>query len=162
MKLKMNLLQRIENKIVTINEWREIRSRNAAAKVVFTNGCFDVLHRGHVTYLAAARDLGDCLIVGLNNDASVRRLKGENRPVNNENDRALVLSALSFIDYIILFEEDTPKNLIEQVKPDILVKGGDYKIENIVGADFVTKNGGEVLTIPFVDGYSSTKIIQSL
>ena len=158
--MQMSILQSIESKIITISQWKEIRDKNH--KVVFTNGCFDVLHRGHVTYLAAARDLGDCLIVGLNNDASVRRLKGENRPVNNENDRALVLSALSFIDYIILFEEDTPKNLIEQVKPDILVKGGDYKIENIVGADFVTKNGGEVLTIPFVDGYSSTKIIQSL
>jgi D-beta-D-heptose 7-phosphate kinase/D-beta-D-heptose 1-phosphate adenosyltransferase len=92
----------------------------------------------------------------------VRRLKGESRPINNENDRALVLAALSFIDYIILFEEDTPKNLIEQVRPDILVKGGDYKIEDIVGADFVQKNGGKVLTIPFVDGYSSTKIINVL
>ena len=131
-------------------------------KVVFTNGCFDVLHRGHVTYLAQARDLGDCLVVGLNSDASVKRLKGENRPINNENDRAYVLAALSSIDYIILFEEDTPKNLIEQVKPDILVKGGDYQIDNIVGADFVLKNGGQVLTIPFVDGYSSTKIIQAL
>lgn len=158
--MQMSILQSIESKIITISQWKEIRDKSH--KVVFTNGCFDVLHRGHITYLAAARDLGDCLIVGLNSDASVRRLKGENRPVNNENDRALVLSALSFIDYIILFEEDTPKNLIEQVKPDILVKGGDYKIENIVGADFVTKNGGEVLTIPFVDGYSSTKIIQSL
>ena len=131
-------------------------------KVVFTNGCFDVLHRGHVTYLAQARDLGDCLVVGLNSDASVKRLKGENRPINNENDRAYVLAALSSIDYIILFEEDTPKNLIEQVKPDILVKGGDYQIDNIVGADFVLKHGGQVLTIPFVDGYSSTKIIQAL
>ena len=131
-------------------------------KVVFTNGCFDVLHRGHVTYLAQARDLGDCLVVGLNSDASVKRLKGDNRPINNENDRAYVLAALSSIDYIILFEEDTPKNLIEQVKPDILVKGGDYQIDNIVGADFVLKNGGQVLTIPFVDGYSSTKIIQAL
>ena len=131
-------------------------------KVVFTNGCFDVLHLGHVTYLAQSRDLGDCLVVGLNNDASVKRLKGESRPINSENDRALLLAALSFVDYIIIFEEDTPKNLIEQVKPDILVKGGDYQIDNIVGADFVLKNGGQVLTIPFVDGYSSTKIIQAL
>lgn len=156
----MSIIQSIESKIITIAQWAKVRNENH--NVVFTNGCFDVLHRGHVTYLAAARDLGDCLVVGLNSDASVRRLKGESRPINNENDRALVLAALSFIDYIILFEEDTPKNLIEQVRPDILVKGGDYKIEDIVGADFVQKNGGKVLTIPFVDGYSSTKIINVL
>jgi D-beta-D-heptose 7-phosphate kinase/D-beta-D-heptose 1-phosphate adenosyltransferase len=156
----MSIIQSIESKIITIAQWAKVRKENH--NVVFTNGCFDVLHRGHVTYLAAARDLGDCLVVGLNSDASVRRLKGESRPINNENDRALVLAALSFIDYIILFEEDTPKNLIEQVRPDILVKGGDYKIEDIVGADFVQKNGGKVLTIPFVDGYSSTKIINVL
>ena len=156
----MSVLQSIESKIITGSQWGKIR--DGYHSVVFTNGCFDVLHRGHVTYLAQARDLGDCLVVGLNSDTSVKRLKGENRPVNGENDRALVLAALSFVDYIILFEEDTPKNLIEQVKPDILVKGGDYQIENIVGADFVTENGGKVLTIPFVDGYSSTKIIQAL
>ena len=156
----MSVLQSIESKIITGSQWGEIR--DGYHSVVFTNGCFDVLHRGHVTYLAQARDLGDCLVVGLNSDTSVKRLKGENRPVNSENDRAIVLAALSFVDYIILFEEDTPKNLIEQVKPDILVKGGDYQIENIVGADFVTENGGKVLTIPFVDGYSSTKIIQAL
>ena len=156
----MSGIESIESKIITVSQWEKVR--DGYHSIVFTNGCFDVLHRGHVTYLAAARDLGDCLVVGLNSDASVKRLKGENRPVNSENDRALVLAALSFIDYIILFEEDTPKNLIEQVKPDILVKGGDYKIEDIVGADFVTKNGGKVLTIPFVDGYSSTKIIQAL
>ena len=156
----MSIIQSIESKIITIAQWAEVR--NESHNVVFTNGCFDVLHRGHVTYLAAARDLGDCLVVGLNSDDSVKRLKGENRPINNENDRALVLAALSFIDYIILFEEETPKNLIEQVRPDILVKGGDYKIEDIVGADFVQKNGGKVLTIPFVDGYSSTKIINVL
>ena len=156
----MSGIESIESKIITVSQWEKVR--DGYHSIVFTNGCFDVLHRGHVTYLAAARDLGDCLVVGLNSDASVKRLKGENRPVNSENDRALVLAALSFIDYIILFEEDTPKNLIEQVKPDILVKGGDYKIEDIVGADCVTKNGGKVLTIPFVDGYSSTKIIQAL
>ena len=156
----MSGIESIESKIITVSQWEKVR--DVYHSIVFTNGCFDVLHRGHVTYLATARDLGDCLVVGLNSDASVKRLKGENRPVNSENDRALVLAALSFIDYIILFEEDTPKNLIEQVKPDILVKGGDYKIEDIVGADFVTKNGGKVLTIPFVDGYSSTKIIQAL
>ena len=156
----MSIIQSIASKIIPIGRWLELHGQYR--KVVFTNGCFDVLHCGHVTYLAQARDLGDCLVVGLNSDASVKRLKGENRPINNENDRAYVLAALSSIDYIILFEEDTPKNLIEQVKPDILVKGGDYQIDNIVGADFVLKNGGQVLTIPFVDGYSSTKIIQAL
>ena len=156
----MSALQSIESKIITVSQWEKVRG--VYDRIVFTNGCFDVLHRGHVTYLAQARDLGDCLVVGLNSDASVKRLKGENRPINSESDRALVLAALSFVDHIILFEEDTPKNLIEQVQPDILVKGGDYQIENIVGADFVLKNGGKVLTIPFVDGYSSTKIIQAL
>lgn len=156
----MSIIQSIESKIIPIDRWQELHGQYR--KVVFTNGCFDVLHRGHVTYLAEARDLGDCLVVGLNSDASVKRLKGESRPINNENDRAHLLAALSFVDYIIIFEEDTPKNLIEQVKPNILVKGGDYQIDNIVGADFVLKNGGQVLTIPFVDGYSSTKIIQTL
>ena len=156
----MSAIQSIESKIISVSQWEKVRGEYQS--IVFTNGCFDVLHRGHITYLAQARDLGDCLVVGLNSDASVKRLKGENRPVNGESDRAIVLAALSFVDYIILFEEDTPKNLIEQVKPDILVKGGDYQIANIVGADFVTENGGKVLTLPFVDGYSSTKIIQAL
>lgn len=158
--MQMSVIQSIESKIITADYWQGLRG--LYQKVVFTNGCFDVLHRGHVTYLAQARDLGDCLVVGLNTDASVKRLKGESRPINCDNDRAFVLAALSSIDYIVLFEEDTPKNLIEQIKPDILVKGGDYQIDNIVGADFVLKNGGQVLTIPFVDGYSSTKIIQAL
>ena len=146
----MSIIQSIESKIISTGRWQELRGQ--FRKVVFTNGCFDVLHRGHVTYLAQARDLGDCLVVGLNSDTSVKRLKGESRPVNNEKDRAFVLAALSSISYIILFEEDTPKELIERVRPDILVKGGDYQIENIVGTDFVQKNGGQVLTIPFVDG----------
>lgn len=158
--MQMSIIQSIESKIIPIGRWQELHGQYR--KVVFTNGCFDVLHRGHVTYLAQARELGDCLVVGLNSDASVKRLKGDSRPINSENDRAFVLAALSSIDYIILFEEDTPKKLIEQVKPDILVKGGDYQIDHIVGADFVLKNGGQVLTIPFVDGYSSTKIIQAL
>ena len=156
----MSVIQSIESKIITAGRWQELHGQYR--RVVFTNGCFDVLHRGHVTYLAQARDLGDCLVVGLNSDSSVKRLKGENRPINGEQDRALVLAALSFVDHILFFEEDTPQNLIEQVRPDILVKGGDYQIENIVGADCVLKNGGKVLTIPFVDGYSSTKIIQAL
>lgn len=156
----MAILETIQSKIITVAEWQNLHEKYE--KVVFTNGCFDVLHRGHATYLARARELGDCLVIGLNSDGSVKRLKGESRPINGESDRALLLASLSFVSYIILFEEDTPKNLIEQVRPNILVKGGDYQLSNIVGADFVMKNGGEVLTIPFVDGYSSTKIIRSL
>lgn len=149
----MAILETIQSKIITIAEWK-IR-RHQYENVVFTNGCFDVLHRGHATYLAQARELGDCLVIGLNSDSSVKRLKGESRPINNEQDRAFLLASLSFVSYIIFFEEDTPKNLIEQVRPNILVKGGDYQLSNIVGADFVMKNGGKVLRIPFVDGYSS-------
>jgi rfaE bifunctional protein nucleotidyltransferase chain/domain len=129
-------------------------------KIVFTNGCFDLLHRGHVYYLAKARELGDVLVIGLNSDSSVTRLKGEGRPVNNQNARAEVLGALGMVDYIILFEEDTPLNLINTVKPDLLVKGGDYRAEEIVGYREVISWGGAVLTIPILEGYSSTSIIE--
>ena len=152
----------IEEKVVS----RDFFSRNALKlhdrKIVFTNGCFDVLHYGHVRYLLEARKLGDLLVVGLNNDDSVRRLKGSTRPVNGENERAFVLTALSCVDYVSLFEEDTPEELIKIVRPDVLVKGGDYTIDNIVGADFVQRNGGVVTTSPFVEGFSSTRIIAQL
>ncbi|MBP5667338.1 MAG: D-glycero-beta-D-manno-heptose 1-phosphate adenylyltransferase [Salinivirgaceae bacterium] len=128
--------------------------------IVFTNGCFDIIHRGHAEYLAKAADLGTKLIVGLNTDDSVRRLKGPTRPVNNEQARAIVLSAFGFIDAVALFSDDTPRNLIMQVQPDILVKGGDYRVEDIVGFDIVTARGGRVLTLPFVDGYSTTSTIK--
>lgn len=128
--------------------------------IVFTNGCFDIIHRGHAEYLAKAADLGTKLIVGLNTDNSVRRLKGPTRPVNDELARAIVLSAFGFIDAVALFSDDTPRNLIMQVQPDILVKGGDYRIEDIVGYDIVTARGGRVLTLPFVDGYSTTSTIK--
>ena len=130
-------------------------------KVVFTNGCFDILHRGHVEYLSRAADMGDVLVVGLNTDASVKRLKGEGRPVNNEEARAMVLASLSFVDAVVLFDEDTPYELIKAVRPDVLVKGADYKKEEIVGYDIVTSYGGTVATVPLVEGYSSTKIIMS-
>ncbi len=129
-------------------------------EIVFTNGCFDIIHRGHIEYLAKAANKGDVLIIGLNTDASVRKLKGENRPVQDENSRALILSALRFVDYIILFDEDTPYNLIEALQPDILVKGADYKATEIVGYDIVTKNGGRVETIEFVDGFSTSNILE--
>lgn len=131
-------------------------------KVVFTNGVFDLLHIGHITYLAKAAELGDKLIIGLNADSSVTRIKGENRPVNDQSSRAAILAALFFVDAIVVFEEDTPLNLISTLLPDYLVKGADYSIDNIVGAKEVIANGGEVKTINFVEGYSSTSIINKI
>lgn len=134
--------------------------KSAGKKIVFTNGCFDLLHVGHVRYLQEARKLGDALVVGINSDASVKRLKGPTRPVQNEQDRAEILAALEAVDLTVLFVEDTPENLIHQVKPDILVKGGDWKIDSIVGAPFVMSYGGKVMSLQFVDGKSTTKIIE--
>ena len=160
----MKTLTTIKNKLLSrealetkLAEWRSARET-----IVFTNGCFDILHRGHVEYLAQAADLGDKLIVGLNTDASVKRLKGESRPVNDEKSRALLLSALQFVDAVVFFDEDTPYELIKQVQPDILVKGNDYKPEEIVGYDIVTAKGGKVLTIDLVEGFSTTNIIKRL
>lgn len=129
-------------------------------KVVFTNGCFDILHLGHVEYLAKARDMGDLLVVGLNTDESVQRLKGPGRPVNPEMARASVLAALSFVDAVVLFNEDTPLELIRQVQPDILVKGEDYDVRDIVGRDIVEARGGQVSTIGLTGGYSTSGLIQ--
>jgi rfaE bifunctional protein nucleotidyltransferase chain/domain len=131
-------------------------------KVVFTNGCFDIIHAGHVMYLAKARAMGDCLVVGLNADSSVRRIKGPERPINQEHARAAVLGALASVDHVVLFEEDTPLNLIECMRPDVLVKGGDWAVEDIVGADVVRSSGGQVITIPFEDGFSTTGIIRRI
>jgi len=128
-------------------------------KIVFTNGVFDILHRGHVEYLATAKKLGDILIVGLNSDASVRRLKGKGRPVQKQNDRAIILLALEAVDYVVFFGEDTPDKLIKKVKPDILVKGADYKISEIVGAEFVKSYGGQVKRISLTKGKSTSSII---
>lgn len=137
--------------------------RRSKKKIVFTNGCFDILHPGHVDYLSQARDLGDFLILGLNTDNSVKRLnKAPNRPINNEQTRALVLAGLASIDAIVLFDEETPYELIKLIKPDVLVKGDDYTVEKIVGYDVVKAQGGEVVTIPFLEGYSTTKLIQKI
>lgn len=135
---------------------------NSAKRIVFTNGCFDILHRGHVTYLTEARKLGDLLVVGLNADASVKRLKGPERPINNETDRQYVLSQLKAVDFVEIFTEDTPLNLINKVQPKILVKGGDWKIDQIVGAKEVIANGGDVFSLNFVDGYSTTNLINKI
>lgn len=133
--------------------------KKANKKIVFTNGCFDLLHIGHVRYLEQAKSLGDVLIVGINTDASVQVLKGPTRPIQNENDRAEILASLKAVDHTVLFGEETPINLIKQVKPDILVKGGDWKKDQIVGWDFVESYGGEVKSLQFVDGKSTTNII---
>ncbi len=138
-------------------EWKEI-----GQKIVFTNGCFDLLHQGHIAYLSQAKDLGGKLIIGLNSDSSIKRLKGDSRPINDESSRAIMLAALGFVDAIILFNEDTPLRLISTLLPDVLVKGGDYTKEQIVGAEEVEQHGGEVRTIPFLDGFSSTRIIQKI
>jgi rfaE bifunctional protein nucleotidyltransferase chain/domain len=132
------------------------------AKIVFTNGCFDLLHDGHLDLLIKAKEAGDKLIVGLNSDASVKRLKGETRPVKNESSRAMQLAALQMVDAVILFEEDTPQSLIEWLQPDVLVKGGDYDAHSIVGADIVTAKGGEVLIVPTVEGFSTSGLIQQM
>lgn len=131
-------------------------------KIVFTNGCFDLLHVGHIRYLAQAKKLGDFLIIGLNSDSSVRELKGKNRPINSFEDRATLLSAMKSVDLVIMFEEQTPENLIKDIVPDILVKGGDYNIEDIVGYQTVMQNGGQVKTLSFYDGYSSTNYINKI
>lgn len=136
------------------NMWRAKQQ-----KIVFTNGCFDILHHGHLDLLAKAADMGNILVVGLNTDASVQRLKGPERPITNEQDRAFQLASLLCVDAVCLFDEDTPKDLIEIVCPDILVKGGDYSLDRIVGADIVAANGGRIEIIPFVPGYSTTSII---
>lgn len=147
--------------LTSLQELESLRSelRSTLHKVVFTNGVFDILHAGHVMYLEAARALGDVLVVGLNTDDSVRRIKGPTRPVNTEMDRAAVLAALRCVDHVVLFDGDTPLELIEALIPDVLVKGGDYTRDTIVGADIVELHGGIVTTIPLLEGRSTTSII---
>jgi rfaE bifunctional protein nucleotidyltransferase chain/domain len=147
---------------------REILQQRAAMwrfqnrKVVFTNGCFDILHKGHIDYLSKARDLGDVLVIGLNTDDSVRRLKGDGRPVQDEQTRAMILATLRIVEAVCLFDEDTPHDLIAAVKPDVLVKGSDYTEDSIVGADIVRANGGVVVTIPLTEGHSTSGLIERL
>jgi D-glycero-beta-D-manno-heptose 1-phosphate adenylyltransferase len=161
----MSFHKKIKDKIITLAAAEKICSelRTSGKKIVFTNGCFDILHPGHVDYLCRARDLGDFLVLGLNTDSSVKKLnKAPNRPVNNELARALVLAGLGCIDVIVLFEEETPYHLIQFLLPDILVKGDDYAVEQIVGHDIVLKNGGKVLTVPLLPGYSTTNLIKKI
>lgn len=160
----MSHLHAIEKKLMNssqlidqLNAWQK-----EGCKIVFSNGCFDILHLGHIDYLARAADFGDKMVIGLNTDRSVSKIKGSSRPINDERSRGMVLAALEFVSAIILFDEPTPYELIRLVQPDVLVKGADYKPEEIVGYDIVTAKGGVVKTIPFVDGYSTTKIEQRI
>ena len=150
------------NKIMGINSVERFRRIYNNKKIVFTNGCFDILHVGHVRYLQEAAGLGDILVVGLNSDESVRRLKGAERPVNSEADRAEILASLKCVSYVVIFEEDTPYNLIEKLQPDVLVKGRDYKPEEVVGKDIVEARGGCLKLISFVEGKSTTNIIKKM
>jgi len=153
----------IKNLIKTSEIHRIIRKHKKQGQIIiFTNGVFDILHRGHVDYLAKAKSLGDVLIVGLNTDASTRRIKGPPRPIQNQRDRAAILLALKSVNYVILFGEDTPEKLIRTVKPDILVKGADYKISEIIGADFVRSYGGRVKRIRLTSGRSTSKLVKFL
>ena len=150
------------NSIKTVEEMKEIRQqlKDQNKKVVFTNGCFDLIHAGHVDYLFKAKAFGDVMVVGLNSDASVMRIKGSKRPILKETERSFIISNLKPVDYVVLFDDDTPKLLIEELLPDVLVKGADWEIENIVGKDVVLANGGEVKTIEFVNDQSTSKIIK--
>lgn len=160
----MSSLNKIKDKIFDLDGLKSqvISWGEKGYKIVFTNGCFDIMHRGHIEVLSKSSDLGDKLIVGLNSDSSIQKLKGENRPIIDENSRAITLAALNFVDAIVLFYEETPINLITNIKPDVLAKGGDYKVNTIVGHKIVQKNGGKVTLIPFVDGFSSTNIINKI
>ena len=160
----MNKLEILKSKICSREELDNILNlwsfKNQ--KIVFTNGCFDIIHRGHVDYLAKAASLGNKLIIGLNTDDSVSRLKGPQRPLQDEYSRAMILAAFSFVDKVVFFDEDTPYELIKYIQPDILVKGSDYKEEDIVGFDILKSKGGEVITIDFVEGYSTSNIVNKI
>ncbi|MDR0970964.1 MAG: D-glycero-beta-D-manno-heptose 1-phosphate adenylyltransferase [Bacteroidales bacterium] len=160
----MSEQEKIEKKILSLNEIKKKVSiwKRENKKIVFTNGCFDIIHKGHITYLASSKDLGDKLIIGLNSDSSISCLKGEMRPLQDETSRAMILASLFFVDTIVLFSEQTPYNLIKEIKPDILVKGADYKKEDIVGYDILSSYGGEVKTLKFLEGYSTTNIIKKI
>jgi len=150
--------------LIDLNDILDIINKLKASgkKIVFTNGCFDIIHPGHIAYLSETKALGDVLIIGLNSDNSIRRLKGDGRPINNQDDRAVVLSALKPVDYVVYFDEDTPLNLIKAIMPDVIAKGGDYDIDSIVGADVVRSAGGEVKVIPFVKGKSTSAILEKI
>jgi len=156
----MNKSKFIESKIITPQDliFKLNVHRFLGKKIVFTNGCFDLMHKGHVKVLADCAEFGDILVIGLNSDNSVSRLKGPNRPLQDQDSRAWVIASMHFVDYVVIFDEQTPFELIKLIQPDVLVKGGDYEIENIVGYDIVNQNGGKIITVPIVEGYSTTNI----
>ena len=160
-KLKQELVQ---DKIMDVKTLTNLVEgwRIKGQKIVFTNGCFDILHHGHVALLLQAAELGNRLVLGINTDSSVKKLKGESRPINNEASRALLLAAQLYVDAVVLFDEDTPLELIQALKPDVIVKGGDYTPETVVGNDFVKTYGGETVIIPLVDGFSTTGLIAKM
>jgi len=157
-------LEHINSKLYSLSEIK-IKSdkwKSNREKIVFTNGCFDILHQGHIEMLARTADLGTKLIVGLNSDISIKKIKGKKRPIIKQNSRAILLASLRFVDAVVLFSEETPINLISTLKPNILAKGGDYEISTIVGHKVINENGGQVILVPFVDGFSSTTIIDKI
>lgn len=160
----MKATKHIQQKILNAHQLQQelMRWRKFSKKIAFTNGCFDILHAGHIHSLIQAASFADVLVVGLNSDASTKRLKGDNRPVNNEQNRALLLASLVMVDAVVLFDEDTPFELITSVMPDVLVKGGDYTVDTIVGAKEVMANGGTVEIIPLVEGLSTTSLLQKI
>jgi len=154
----------VRNKIFSINRLSRILSslKKKDKRIVFTNGCFDILHVGHITYLNKARELGDVLVVALNSDSSVKSIKGKNRPINKLKDREKIISSLDCVDYVCHFNQNTPLEIIKKLKPDILVKGGDWKNRTIVGSEFVKNRGGKIATIPYIKGCSTTKLIKKI
>lgn len=156
----MKQIESIKNKIYTLENLEQQLKvwAKESKKIVFTNGCFDIIHQGHIDYLAKAKDLGDILIIGLNTDKSVSEIKGKNRPIQDQVSRAIILASMQFTDAIIYFSDPTPYNLIKTIQPDILVKGADYKAEEIIGYDIVKQKGGEIKTLEFLEGYSTSAI----
>jgi len=150
--------------IYSLDKFLEVRTEliKTSRKLVFTNGCFDIIHKGHISYLSQAKMLGNYLVIGLNSDSSVKILKGDSRPINNQDDRAFVLDNLKPVDAVIIFDEETPFNLINSIKPDFLVKGGDWKEENIIGSDIVKEYGGTIVSLKYIDNYSTTSIFEKI
>jgi len=153
MNISHKIASNYESAFIQVHAWQQ-----QGMDVVFTNGCFDLLHKGHILYLEEASRQGDKLIVAINADKSVSKLKGKHRPIKDEDNRSLIMSALSFVDLVVIFHEETPLELIEMITPDVLVKGGDWSPDQIVGSDYVTNNGGSVLSLQFVEGYSTTAL----
>jgi len=160
----MNNLNTLKNKIISseliadkVNIWK-----NNNQKIVFTNGCFDIIHLGHIELLAKSADLGDKLIIGINSDSSIKALKGETRPILGENSRAIIIAALNFVDAVVVFNERTPIEIIKKIQPEIIVKGGDYKENDVVGKDFISQYGGKVIILPLTKGFSTTSVLNKI